>query len=488
MEAADAEVAQLGAPQALSLLLGGAGQRGLGRLDQRADDVRLATLAQQAGQPRVRLGGAIFGDPARDHGLARRGRLGDLRDREVAVDGQRERARDRRRGHVEDVRSAAGRERRALLDAEAVLLVDHGDREVAQLETLLDQRVRPDHDVGAERRLPLALSRRAREQRAADAELEAEVGDREEVLLGERLGRRHQRALAPALDRAQERVERDDRLARADVSLQEPLHRDGSREVAVDLADRLLLVRRERERQHRAVAVDEVSRLAERRSERPLPLGRAPRDAELEDEQLLEREPLPAGLRLAEVARAVHRRERVALQRQPLSLAQLGGERIGDVRRERERCVDDPPHRHGGDLLRRGIDRSEVRRGARPVPDVVGARLEAVAAELAAQPDLRARLEPVDEPRLVEPRDADHGRAVVDASDDPRPPAPAHRPLLDVEHAAADHHLLALGQLGDRELVRGRLVPPRPVLEHVPHRCEPELPELPLRRGGDSRQ
>ena len=68
------------------------------------------------------------------------------------------------------------------------------------------------------------------------------------------------------------------------------------------------------------------------------PLGHAPRDAELEDEQLLEREPLPAGLRLAEVARAVHRRERVALQRQPLALAQLGGQRIGDVRRERERA------------------------------------------------------------------------------------------------------------------------------------------------------
>ena len=140
-------------------------------------------------------------------------------------------------------------ERRALLDAEAVLLVDDRDREVAQLESLLDQRVRPDHDVGAERRLPLALARRAREQRAADAELEAEVRDREKVLLSEGFSRRHERPLTAALDGAQERVEGDDRLARADVSLQEPLHRDGAREVAVDLADRLLLVRRERERQ-----------------------------------------------------------------------------------------------------------------------------------------------------------------------------------------------------------------------------------------------
>ena len=100
------------------------------------------------------------------------------------------------------------------------------------------------------------LARRAREQRAAHAELETEVGDREEVLLGERLGRCHERALARALDGAQERVECDDRLPGADVALQEPLHRDGARQVAVELANRLLLVRRERERQRLAIAVD----------------------------------------------------------------------------------------------------------------------------------------------------------------------------------------------------------------------------------------
>ena len=127
------------------------------------------------------------------------------------------------------MRRATGRERGALLDAEAVLLVDDRDREVAQLEAFLDQRVRPDDDVGAERSLALPLPRRAREQRAADAELEAQVGDREEVLLSEGFRRRHERSLAPVLDRAQERVERDDRLARADVALQEPLHRDGAR-------------------------------------------------------------------------------------------------------------------------------------------------------------------------------------------------------------------------------------------------------------------
>ena len=82
-----------------------------------------------------------------------------------------------------------------------------------------------------------------------DAELAAELLDREEVLLGERLRRRHQRALVAALDRAQERVERDDRLPRPDVALEQPLHRHRAREVAVDLGDRLLLVLGELERQ-----------------------------------------------------------------------------------------------------------------------------------------------------------------------------------------------------------------------------------------------
>ena len=121
----------------------------------------------------------------------------------------------------------------------------------------------------------------------------------EEVLLGERLGRRHQRALAAVLDRAQQRVERDDRLARADVALQQPLHRHRALEVGVDLARRLLLVRRERERQRLAVALDQLAGRAERRRERALALGGAARDADLEQQQLLEREPLPARLRLA---------------------------------------------------------------------------------------------------------------------------------------------------------------------------------------------
>ena len=132
-------------------------------------------------------------------------------------------------------------ERAPLLDAEAVLLVHDGDGERAELDLLLDERMRADRDVGLAARQPVAdgaaLRGRhgAREQLAADAEVVADSLDGEEVLLGQGLRRRHQRALVAVLDRPQERVERDDRLPRADVALQEPLHRPLIGEVAADL-------------------------------------------------------------------------------------------------------------------------------------------------------------------------------------------------------------------------------------------------------------
>ena len=45
------------------------------------------------------------------------------------------------------------------------------------------------------------------------------------MLLGEHFGRRHERALVAALHRDEQRRERDDGLARADVALQQAVHR-----------------------------------------------------------------------------------------------------------------------------------------------------------------------------------------------------------------------------------------------------------------------
>ncbi len=56
------------------------------------------------------------------------------------------------------------------------------------------------------------------------------------MLLGEDFGRRHERGLVAGLDRLQRGERGDDRLAAADVALQQALHRLAAREVAADLA------------------------------------------------------------------------------------------------------------------------------------------------------------------------------------------------------------------------------------------------------------
>ena len=141
-------------------------------------------------------------------------------------------------------------EQRALLDTEPVLLVDHRDAEVAELGVAVEQRVRADEDVD------LAVLHRGRqpsafgggravgeqldahgpvaEQRAVgrDGETGEQRGRREVVLFGEHLGRRHERALVPALHADEQRGERDHGLARPDVALQQPVHRRVARHVA----------------------------------------------------------------------------------------------------------------------------------------------------------------------------------------------------------------------------------------------------------------
>src|SRR4029077_11726574 len=108
----------------------------------------------------------------------------------------------------------------------------------------------------------------------------------------------HQHALVPLLDRAEERIERDHRLARPHVSLEESLHRYLAREVPVDVRDRLVLVRGQLERKRPAISPDQLARLPQRRGRLLLPLAGPARDPELEQEQLVERESPPAALRL----------------------------------------------------------------------------------------------------------------------------------------------------------------------------------------------
>ncbi len=61
------------------------------------------------------------------------------------------------------------------------------------------------------------------------------------MLLGENLGGSHERPLVTALDPGEKRAERHDRLAGADIALEQPVHRKRPCEVALDLVHRVSL-------------------------------------------------------------------------------------------------------------------------------------------------------------------------------------------------------------------------------------------------------
>ena len=222
----DLEVLELRLAQPLELGRGRAGLQRLGLAHERADDERLAAGAQLLAQAVVgALALALARGDVRLDRLAAARQPAQRRDVQRAEAREAQRPGDRRRGHVQHVRGQPGRglgvQRRALAHAEAVLLVDDGDREVGEHDGVLDERVRPDDERQLARR---ELAQRvgappggggAGEQRRGDERPGHERLQRREVLLGERLRRRHERRLAAVLDGAQHRVQRDDGLARA---------------------------------------------------------------------------------------------------------------------------------------------------------------------------------------------------------------------------------------------------------------------------------
>ena len=163
------------------------------------------------------------------------------------------------------------------------------------------------------------------------------------VLLGQRLGGSHHRALTAGLDRAHERVRGDDRLARAHVSEQKPAHRTRAGEVPLELGDHPALSAREGERQPAVVAAGELARRGQGHRRRGgVELAPATQQRELEQQELLVREPAPGGARLILVARRVQCGERVAAERKVAGHAQFRRQWLG----HRVEAVQ-VPHRRG---------------------------------------------------------------------------------------------------------------------------------------------
>ena len=117
--------------------------------------------------------------------------------------------------------------------------------------------------------------------------------ERAGVLAGQHLGRGHQRRLVLVGDGDEQGVDRDGGLARADVGLEEPLHRPVAGQVAADLGDGPVLVAGQREGEQPADARVDGRRDGQRRGRRLVArLAPAQGQGDLQDEQLLVDEPL----------------------------------------------------------------------------------------------------------------------------------------------------------------------------------------------------
>jgi hypothetical protein len=98
----------------------------------------------------------------------------------------------------------------------------------------------------------------AGQQRDLDAQRPQQLGHPARVLLGEDLRGCHEHGLVASLEGEQHGEERHHRLARADVSLEQPAHTPGGLHVRVDLAEHARLRFRERERQGLVESTDEL--------------------------------------------------------------------------------------------------------------------------------------------------------------------------------------------------------------------------------------
>ena len=224
----------LGAEMLLELgeaLLGGGEIARFGFLDQRTDPIDPLAFVERAADRLDHLVEPVERNGAGVDRLAAGRLLAQLRDFHVAEIGQHQRARDRRRGqhqHVDGLALAG--EREPLVHAEAMLLVDDGEREIAERHLVLEQRVGADQQIDLAERQPverlgaLLAALAAGEDRDADAGLLGQRRDGGEMLAHQDFGRRHQRGLPAGLDHGRGGKQRHHGLAGADVALQQPHH------------------------------------------------------------------------------------------------------------------------------------------------------------------------------------------------------------------------------------------------------------------------
>ncbi len=297
------------------------------------------------------------------------------------------------------------------------------------------------------------------------------------MLLGQRLGRRHQRGLAAALHGAEHRAQGHDGLARADLAHQQPLHGPLAGQVAVDLLARPGLVAGQLERQRLRPWVDELARrLQGRGPPRLVAAAPPPGHRELEQKQLLQRQALAARAGLALVVGEVHTGQGRRAVGQALGRPQGRGQRLHYVGEPVEVLPHQLAQLSGGDPLGGRVERHLAGPGRRGDAveglELLDPELVAVLA-LAVQEHAGPLRQPARDPRLVEPHGQHRARVVGHLRLHPPAAAVAHRPGGDAAHRHRHSGAVAGAQVG--HLLAGPLgVLAGQVGQQVAHGLDPE--------------
>ena len=163
------------------------------------------------------------------------------------------------------------------------------------------------------------------------------------VLPRQDFGRRHQRRLSAGLDRARHGEQRHDRLAGADVALQQAQHALRLGEIGIDLGEREFLRAGQRVGQGFADGVLDPAVAGQRPAGKPPHIRARQRQRHLSGQELVIGEPAPgSALRrhVDRVFRIVQPRQRRAERRKALAARQFRVEPFRQRRQPRQRLAD----------------------------------------------------------------------------------------------------------------------------------------------------
>ena len=227
----------------------------------------------------------------------------------IAIQGHRQRARNRRRSHHQHIRRCAPADQcRALTHAELVLLVDHHQSEILKISTAMDQGMRANNHL---RMQPIilvgALIARRGAQGDANPQRLKPLAKCQKVLLCKDLRRRHQRGLRAGVDRHQHRCHRDKSFSRAHIPLHQARHRPWVAHVLNDLTNRPLLRPCQIKGQARVKFLQQGCFASMCAPLEPVMILAPPKHIELHGKKFLERKPAARGLRDFKRIRKVHR-------------------------------------------------------------------------------------------------------------------------------------------------------------------------------------